>query len=86
MWQSCNELGTACNRCCHQTNLFLLGYFQTASNNSLRSDLITLQWHEQVCEKLFGNGANPPRTEFTNTYYGYEHEEKGDSFKNLMLF
>jgi len=56
MWQSCNELG----------------YFQTAPNNtfSVRSTLINVEWHLQVCTKLFNGAANEPRVAWTNDYFG----------------
>jgi hypothetical protein len=54
MWQSCNELG----------------YFQTApTNNSLRSELITPEWHLGVCNTLFGVQMKP-KIDWTNANYG----------------
>eukprot|EP00026_Physarum_polycephalum_P007046 Phypoly_transcript_07099.p1 GENE.Phypoly_transcript_07099~~Phypoly_transcript_07099.p1 ORF type:complete len:552 (+),score=74.05 Phypoly_transcript_07099:32-1657(+) len=55
MWQSCDELG----------------YFQTApAQNSLRSPLVTADWHLQVCRTLFNNATSGPRIAWTNSYYG----------------
>jgi serine protease 16 len=55
MWQSCDELG----------------YFQTApSENSLRSPLITAEWHLQVCRTLFSNATYGPKIAWTNSFYG----------------
>jgi len=55
MWQSCLQVG----------------YFQTApQNNSLRSTLIDVAWHLQVCEKLFNGASNEPRVGWTNSVYG----------------
>eukprot|EP01112_Ceratiomyxa_fruticulosa_P014068 TRINITY_DN4005_c0_g5_i1.p1 TRINITY_DN4005_c0_g5~~TRINITY_DN4005_c0_g5_i1.p1 ORF type:complete len:571 (-),score=58.81 TRINITY_DN4005_c0_g5_i1:106-1818(-) len=57
MWQLCSQLG----------------YFQTApSSNSLRSPLITSQWHEGVCGKLFWESESEmqPQVQWINEYYG----------------
>ena len=55
MYQSCTEFG----------------YFQTApSSNSLRATNITLQWHYDVCAKLFGT-ALIPAVANVNARYGY---------------
>eukprot|EP00128_Syssomonas_multiformis_P000553 Colp12_sorted_trinity150504_noHs@24662 len=46
------------------------GFFQTApAKDPVRSPLINLQYHYDLCEKAFGVALRP-RLEFTNEYYG----------------
>ena len=50
------------------------GWWQTApAENSLRSTRITVEWHNQMCVKLFGEDGTPaggPRSAETNARYG----------------
>lgn len=49
-----------------------LGWFQVApAQGSIRSPLLTVQWHQAFCNKLFGLPMDAlPDTEATNRYYG----------------
>lgn len=56
MYQSCTEFG----------------YFQVANGNgegSARSSQITLEFHEEVCKRLFGLKGSVPTTKTNNEYY-----------------
>ncbi|CAM6112925.1 unnamed protein product [Calypogeia fissa] len=46
-----------------------VAYFQGAYNNSIRSAGVSIQWHLDLCENIFGKGVYP-ETDLTNLYYG----------------
>ncbi|KAK2954094.1 putative Thymus-specific serine protease [Blattamonas nauphoetae] len=49
------------------------GYFQVApAENSLRSKQITLEYHYDLCEKIFGPEFRQPDIEATNAFFGGE--------------
>ena len=48
------------------------GYFQSsppAPHKSLRSSRLTVEWHIQLCNKVFQSNSMPPAIAYTNQYY-----------------